>query len=70
MFDTQPKQYEGLTVNTIGFMEGWGGKVLDEDGNVTVDSDEGPRLASELSLMPTKMAPSPVSPPRQPKRPT
>lgn len=37
---TQLKQYEGLTVNTIGFMEGWGGKVLDEDGNVTVDSDE------------------------------
>ena len=37
---TQLKQYEGLTVNTIGFIEGWGGKVLDEDGNVTVDSDE------------------------------
>lgn len=37
---TQLKQYEGLTVNTVGFMEGWGGKVLDEDGNVTVDSDE------------------------------
>ena len=37
---TQLKQYEGLTVNTIGFVEGWGGKVLDEDGNVTVDSDE------------------------------
>lgn len=37
---TQLKQYEGLTVNTIGFMEGWGGKVLGEDGNVTVDSDE------------------------------
>src|SRR5699024_2661727 len=37
---TQLKQYERLTVNTIGFMEGWGGKVLDEDGNVTVDSDE------------------------------
>ncbi|WP_293951347.1 ABC transporter substrate-binding protein [uncultured Corynebacterium sp.] len=37
---TQLKQYEGLTVNTIGFIEGWGGSVLDEDGNVTVDSDE------------------------------
>ena len=36
----QLKQYEGLTVNTVGFMEGWGGSVLDEDGNVTVDSDE------------------------------
>ena len=28
----QLKQYEGLTVNTIGFMEGWGGKVLDDSG--------------------------------------
>ena len=37
---TQLKQYEGLTVNTIGFMEGWGGKVLGDDGNITVDSDE------------------------------
>lgn len=37
---TQLKQYEGLTVNTVGFMEGWGGKVLDEEGNVTVDSAE------------------------------
>ncbi|MDR7328401.1 ABC transporter substrate-binding protein [Corynebacterium guangdongense] len=37
---TQLKQYEGLTVNTVGFMEGWGGSVLDEDGNVTVDSPE------------------------------
>ncbi len=37
---TQLKQYEGLTVNTIGFMEGWGGSVLDDDGNVIVDSDE------------------------------
>jgi multiple sugar transport system substrate-binding protein len=36
----QLKQYEGLTVNTVGFMEGWGGSVLDEDGNVTVDSEE------------------------------
>ncbi|QGU06598.1 putative ABC transporter-binding protein precursor [Corynebacterium occultum] len=36
----QLKQYEGLTVNTIGFMEGWGGSVLDDDGNVVVDSDE------------------------------
>lgn len=36
----QLKQYEGLTVNTVGFMEGWGGSVLDSDGNVTVDSDE------------------------------
>ena len=36
----QLKQYEGLTVNTVGFMEGWGGNVLDDDGNVTVDSDE------------------------------
>lgn len=37
----QLKQYEGLTVNTVGFMEGWGGKVLAEDGKTpTVDSAE------------------------------
>ncbi len=36
----QLSQYEGLTVNTVGFMEGWGGSVLDDDGNVTVDSNE------------------------------
>ncbi len=36
----QLSQYEGLTVNTVGFMEGWGGSVLDEDGDVTVDSEE------------------------------
>lgn len=35
----QLKQYEGLTVNTIGFIEGWGGSVLDGD-EVTVDSAE------------------------------
>ncbi|MGD7003018.1 ABC transporter substrate-binding protein [Corynebacterium halotolerans] len=37
---TQLSQYEGLAVNTIGFIEGWGGEVMDDDGNVTVDSDE------------------------------
>lgn len=38
---TQLSQYEGLTVNTIGFIEGWGGSVLGDDGeSVTVDSDE------------------------------
>ncbi|MGP6173785.1 ABC transporter substrate-binding protein [Corynebacterium sp. A21] len=36
----QLKQYEGLTVNTIGFIEGWGGTVLDDEGNAVVDSDE------------------------------
>ncbi len=36
---TQLKQYEGLTVNTLGFIEGWGGHVLDESGNPVVDSD-------------------------------
>lgn len=37
----QLKQYEGLTVNTVGFMEGWGGKVLDTDGKTPkVDSTE------------------------------
>ncbi|MDO4761581.1 MAG: ABC transporter substrate-binding protein [Corynebacterium sp.] len=35
----QLKQYEGLTVNTVGFMEGWGGHVLDADGKPVVDSD-------------------------------
>lgn len=37
---TQLKQYEGLTVNTVGFIEGAGGHVLDKDGNVTIDSAE------------------------------
>ena len=36
----QLKQYEGLTVNTVGFMEGWGGSVLSDAGDVTVDSDQ------------------------------
>lgn len=37
----QLKQYEGLTVNTVGFMEGWGGQVLDADGKTPkVDSAE------------------------------
>ena len=37
---TQLKLYEGLTVNTAGFIEGWGGSILDDEGNVAVDSDE------------------------------
>lgn len=28
----QLKQYEGLTVNTVGFIEGWGGHVVEDDG--------------------------------------
>ncbi|AKK02518.1 ABC transporter substrate-binding protein [Corynebacterium epidermidicanis] len=37
----QLKQYEGLTVNTVGFMEGWGGKVVDTDGKTPkVDSEQ------------------------------
>lgn len=34
----QLKQYEGLTVNTVGFIEGWGGHVVKEDGK-TPDVD-------------------------------
>ena len=37
---TQLKQYEGLTVNTLGFINGWGGTVIDENGEPTVESDE------------------------------
>ncbi|QPK83688.1 ABC transporter substrate-binding protein [Corynebacterium qintianiae] len=37
---TQLKQYEGLTVNTLGFINGWGGEVLDDQGQPTVESDE------------------------------
>ena len=37
---TQLKQYEGLTVNALGFIEGWGGKVMDDSGEITVDSAE------------------------------
>ena len=36
---TQLKQYEGLTVNTAGFMSGWGGGILTEDGKPDVTSD-------------------------------
>ncbi|OIR40629.1 ABC transporter substrate-binding protein [Corynebacterium sp. NML140438] len=36
---TQLKQYEGLTVNTLGFINGWGGSVLDDAGAPTVESD-------------------------------
>lgn len=35
----QLKQYEGLTVNTTDFMEGWGGSVLDGE-EITVDSPD------------------------------
>lgn len=34
----QLKQYEGLTVNTAGFMEGWGGSILKDDGTPNVES--------------------------------
>lgn len=37
---TQLKQYEGLTVNTLGFINGWGGEVLDDQGQPTVESAE------------------------------
>lgn len=37
---TQLKQYEGLALNTAGFIEGWGGSVLDDDGNAAVDSEK------------------------------
>lgn len=36
---TQLKQYEGLTVNTLGFINGWGGEVLDDNGDPAVESD-------------------------------
>ena len=37
---TQLKQYEGLTVNTLGFINGWGGEVLDASGEPAVESPE------------------------------
>ncbi|MDN6706615.1 ABC transporter substrate-binding protein [Corynebacterium glyciniphilum] len=37
---TQLKQVEALTINTGNFMDGWGGGILDSDGEVTVTSDE------------------------------
>ncbi|MCK7637688.1 ABC transporter substrate-binding protein [Corynebacterium pygosceleis] len=36
----QLKKYEGLTVNTVGFIEGWGGHVIDSDEKPVVDSDD------------------------------
>lgn len=37
---TQLKQYEGLTVNSLGFINGWGGEAIDEAGEPTVESAE------------------------------
>ncbi len=37
---TQLKQYEGLTVNTAGFMAGWGGGLTDDKLQPTVTSKE------------------------------
>ena len=37
---TQLKQYEGLTVNAVGFINGWGGTVIDDQGQPTVESAE------------------------------
>ncbi|AGP31409.1 ABC transporter substrate-binding protein [Corynebacterium terpenotabidum] len=36
---TQLKQYEGLTIATGNFMDGWGGGILDASGEPTVTSD-------------------------------
>lgn len=36
----QLSQYEGLSVNTLDFIHAWGGSLVDDDGKVTVDSDE------------------------------
>lgn len=45
----QLKQYEGLTVNTVGFIEGWGGHVLADDGQTPeVDSPEAQAGLSAL----------------------
>ena len=37
---TQLKQYEGLTVNSLGFINGWGGDVIDDAGEPTVEKPE------------------------------
>lgn len=44
----QLKQYEGLTVNTADFMEGWGGHILDGDGKPAVESSESKAGLSAL----------------------
>ena len=36
---TQLKQYEGITINTGNFMDGWGGGIMGEDDQPTVTSD-------------------------------
>ncbi|MCI1256397.1 MAG: ABC transporter substrate-binding protein [Corynebacterium provencense] len=36
---TQLKQYEGITIATGNFMDGWGGGILGDDGQPTVTSD-------------------------------
>jgi multiple sugar transport system substrate-binding protein len=37
---TQLKQYEGITIATGNFMDGWGGGILDDEGQPSVTSDE------------------------------
>lgn len=64
---TQFKQYEGLALNTADFMEGWGGSVLDKDGNVTVDSQEA-KDGLQAWWMPTRRRPFPRTPPPPPRR--
>jgi len=36
----QLSQYEGLSVNTLGAIHAWGGSLIDDQGNVTVDTPE------------------------------
>ena len=36
----QLSQYEGLSVNTLDFIHAWGGEIADDEGNITVNSDE------------------------------
>lgn len=37
---TQLKQYEGITIATGNFMDGWGGSILDDSGKPAVDSEK------------------------------
>ncbi|MDA3629618.1 ABC transporter substrate-binding protein [Saccharopolyspora sp. WRP15-2] len=46
--EMQAKRYEGLTVNFLEMLYSAGGSVIDEDGNVTVDS---PQTRAVLRLM-------------------
>ncbi|KRE36514.1 ABC transporter substrate-binding protein [Paenibacillus sp. Soil724D2] len=57
-FVTQAKQYEGLAVGFTEFVSSYGGKIIDEKGNVSVNSPEALKALKKL----VQIAKSPAVP--------